>query len=591
MNFIVEELLKKEKEGFYGFTQCNMCYHSNKLGKNTLTQEQIDAVFKTGMLPITQEPYLLKDIQEAGGHVLLFDEMLNSYEEPLSEELLKRYHMIFRSGILEERLNGISCGIFRENTEADMRELLNWYQRQSVSLETLAILCWKYIYLHPFEKGNEQILQMILFKECLKHELMPFVIESRYERDYGQILALEEQDGIEELRKFFESEQNVYSGILMKISGLRMEQPVPVSTFGLRSARQLPYGEYIHQSDTYFDKTAEPGFYNYCPSIFEKDGVIYTYFCTNTVPYEVVDSIAMIKSIPNPNGEGYLYTNPKIVLKAAIQKSWDSQHVCDPSVIEGSFVYDGKAYKYLLGYLGCTSLDNQDNQTGVAVSNDLETWHKLRENPFIHYEHDKAHPEFQWGVGQVSMLNLDKKGKVALFYTSGTYNLTSQKVRVMELSDLNKPVLLTEMTVPNEGTIQLNGYTDFISNADFAYRDGILYMVCDTHPYGLDIYENGRLIARNSSITPDRSSVYSMPLDLEKFNWSKWKRETYIDKERTGYDKNHNCGFVRDSYGYLKEGNMTVMYTGATGLIDGIAPFCRLWTYQICQYEILCHEI
>lgn len=58
-----------------------------------------------------------------------------------------------------------------------MRELLNWYQRQSVSLETFAILCWKYIYLRPFEKGNEQILQMILFKECLKHELTPFVIE------------------------------------------------------------------------------------------------------------------------------------------------------------------------------------------------------------------------------------------------------------------------------------------------------------------------------------------------------------------------------------------------------------------------------
>lgn len=71
----------------------------------------------------------------------------------------------------------IRSGIFRENTEADMRELLNWYQRQSVSLETFAILCWKYIYLRPFEKGNEQILQMILFKECLKHELTPFVIE------------------------------------------------------------------------------------------------------------------------------------------------------------------------------------------------------------------------------------------------------------------------------------------------------------------------------------------------------------------------------------------------------------------------------
>lgn len=66
--------------------------------------------------------------------------------------------------------------------------------------------------------------------------------------------------------------------------------------------------------------------------------------------------------------------------------------------------------------------------------------------------------------------------------------------------------------------------------------------------------------------------------------------DAYFDKERTGYDKNHNCGFVRDSYGYLKEGDMTVMYTGATGLIDGIAPFCRLWTYRICQYEILCHE-
>lgn len=585
MYFIVEQLSKKETEGLYGFTQCHISYNSNKLCKNTLTQEQIEAVFRTGMLPVSQTQYSLKDIQETGGHFLLFDEMLNTYDEPLSQELLKRYHMVFRSGILEERLRGISCGIFRENVEADLKELLNWYQQQTVSVEVLAAFYWKYLYLRPFETGNHQILQMILFKECLKHELPPFVIQSKYEIEYGQILTLEEQAGVEELCKFFTEEQREYENILTKMNCLRA-MPATASVFGLRGARQAPCGEYVNHSESYFDKTTEPGFYNYCPSIFEKDGVVYTYFCTNTVPYEVVDSIAMIKSIPNPDGEGYLYTNPKIVLKAAIQKSWDSQHVCDPSVIEGRFSYDGKEYKYLLGYLGCTSLDNQDNQTGVAVSNDLETWHKLRENPFIHYEHDKAHPEFQWGVGQVSMLNLDKKGKVALFYTSGTYNLTSQKVRIMELSDLNQPVLLTEMTVPNEGTVQLNGYTDFISNADFAYRDGMLYMVCDTHPYGLDIYKNGRLIARNSSITPDRSSVYSMPLDLEKFNWSKWKRETYLDKEKTRYDKNHNCGFVRDSYGYLREGDITLMYTGATGLVDGIAPFCRLWTYRICQYNI-----
>ena len=75
-------------------------------------------------------------------------------------------------------------------------------------------------------------------------------------------------------------------------------------------------------------------------------------------------------------------------------------------------------------------------------------------------------------------------------------------------------------------------------------------------------------------------------MNLDDLNWGVWTRTGVLNRETTGYDRNHNCGFLRDPYGYLPAGAISVMYTGAKGKADGVAPFCRLWSYTIYTHQL-----
>ncbi|MCQ2979473.1 MAG: hypothetical protein MJ245_06735 [Clostridia bacterium] len=299
-----------------------------------------------------------------------------------------------------------------------------------------------------------------------------------------------------------------------------------------------------HKNVTSSDKLFESnksGVYNYCPTCISNGHTLDIWYCANENSYSVRDSI-MYRNVTILDNES-TYSEEKVVLRST-PNSWDSYHVCDPSVIEGNFSYNGQSYKYLMAYLGCSSTDNQDNKIGIAVSNSKDgNFIKCNNYPLVDYIHDYSHSEFQWGVGQPSLLSLGN-GLVLLFYTSGTYNLTSEKVALYDLSNLNNPVLLNSVTVTNNGT------GDFISNGDFSISGSEIYMVCDHHPYGGSVL----------SCIPDTSNIYSISLkdpndanqilsDLQNGTWC-------YRSSLNGYRKNHNACFITYGNGVLASLNV-----------------------------------
>ena len=102
----------------YGFTQYRMAYHSNKMEGSTLTENQTKSLFDTGILPSSPDIYRAKDVEEATGHFLMFNEMLHSYKEPLSETIIKKLHYRLKAGVFEDLANGYLCGEYKNRINA-----------------------------------------------------------------------------------------------------------------------------------------------------------------------------------------------------------------------------------------------------------------------------------------------------------------------------------------------------------------------------------------------------------------------------------------------------------------------------------------
>lgn len=104
----VEELIhrfeveqqKNDRSGIYALTQRMMAYNSNKIEGSTLTEKQTASLFDTGTLSSENAVIRAKDVEEMTGHFLMFNEMLKTYDLPLSHELIKRYHYKLKSGVL-----------------------------------------------------------------------------------------------------------------------------------------------------------------------------------------------------------------------------------------------------------------------------------------------------------------------------------------------------------------------------------------------------------------------------------------------------------------------------------------------------------
>jgi Fic family protein len=102
---------KFDRSGVYAYTQRLLAYNSNKVEGSTLTEEQTASLFDHGTLPTSDDYYRAKDVEEMNGHFLMFNKMLDTLDQALSQELIKQFHYELKSGVFETAPMGMRLAI------------------------------------------------------------------------------------------------------------------------------------------------------------------------------------------------------------------------------------------------------------------------------------------------------------------------------------------------------------------------------------------------------------------------------------------------------------------------------------------------
>ena len=229
LNFLLErfeiERKKFDRSGVYAYTQRLLAYNSNKIEGSTLTEEQTASLFDNGTLPKSDDYYRAKDVEEMNGHFLMFNKMLDTLDESLTQELIKQFHYELKSGVFEDRANGYAIGNYKkrpnmvgiyetvrpENVENEMNILMDWYLKQEININVLAEFHARYESIHPFQDGNGRTGRLLLFRECLKNKYVPVVIEDANRNEYLDALKeYREEKVLDRLIELFEKEQQFY---------------------------------------------------------------------------------------------------------------------------------------------------------------------------------------------------------------------------------------------------------------------------------------------------------------------------------------------------------------------------------------------
>lgn len=229
LQFLLErfqiERKKFDRSGVYAYTQRLLAYNSNKIEGSTLTEEQTASLFDNGTLPKSDDYYRAKDVEEMNGHFLMFNKMLDTLDSHLTQDLIKQFHYELKSGVFEDRANGYAIGEYKEranmigiyqtakpeNVKDEMCALMAWYRRQNIDLSTLAELHARYECIHPFQDGNGRTGRLIIFRECLKNDIVPIVIEDCNRNEYLEAIKdYRENRRLEKMIELFKKEQKFY---------------------------------------------------------------------------------------------------------------------------------------------------------------------------------------------------------------------------------------------------------------------------------------------------------------------------------------------------------------------------------------------
>lgn len=203
--FLVDEYEAHRKGGLYHKTQVQLAYNSNRIEGSKLTEEQTRYIFETRTIGFKdQEAVPVDDIIETANHFVAFDYLLRTVGEPLTEELIKEFHRILKTGTADAQKPYFNVGDYKKlanevgghetckpaDVEKNMHLLNDWYSSLSdVTIRDLAEFHWRFESIHPFQDGNGRVGRLLLFRECLRNGIMPFVIDNEHKLYYYRGLS------------------------------------------------------------------------------------------------------------------------------------------------------------------------------------------------------------------------------------------------------------------------------------------------------------------------------------------------------------------------------------------------------------------
>lgn len=206
-SFIKETLLdclKREKEsslkgGIYHKIQIELTYNSNHIEGSQLTHDQTRYIFETKTLGVTDKVVKVDDIVETVNHFRCIDLVIEGAKTKLSESFIKQLHFILKSGTTDSQKSWFKVGDYKmlENevggnntTNPDdvadaVKSLLKEYNSKSkITFDDILDFHVRFESIHPFQDGNGRVGRLVMFKECLKHNIVPFIITEELKMFY-----------------------------------------------------------------------------------------------------------------------------------------------------------------------------------------------------------------------------------------------------------------------------------------------------------------------------------------------------------------------------------------------------------------------
>jgi len=198
------DILKEEKRsqtygGIYHKIQIELTYNSNHIEGSRLTHDQTRYIFETNTIGFSEEGVRVDDIIETTTHFRCIDEIIENAKSQLSEKFIKHLHFILKTGTSDAKKDWFAVGDYKklpnevggmettlpEEVSFEMKKLLGCYNsKEKVTLHDIIEFHVQFERIHPFQDGNGRVGRLIMFKECLKHNIVPFIIEDKIKMFY-----------------------------------------------------------------------------------------------------------------------------------------------------------------------------------------------------------------------------------------------------------------------------------------------------------------------------------------------------------------------------------------------------------------------
>ena len=186
-----EQKASKLKGSIYHRTQIDLTYNSNHIEGSRLTHDQTRYIFETNTIGITDDAINVDDIVETVNHFRCIDYIIDHAEERLTEDYIKQLHAMLKSGTSDSRKDWFAVGNYKRlpnevggietgppsEVHRKMKALLSdYYREKQKSFDDILDFHVCFEQIHPFQDGNGRLGRLLMFKECLAHHHVPFII-------------------------------------------------------------------------------------------------------------------------------------------------------------------------------------------------------------------------------------------------------------------------------------------------------------------------------------------------------------------------------------------------------------------------------
>lgn len=204
LSVLQDEKKAKISGGIYHKIQIDLTYNSNHLEGSNLTHDQTRYIFETNTIGIENTTVNVDDIVETANHFKCIDMIIESANLTLSENFIKKLHFMLKSGTSDSRNDWFAVGEYKklpnevggkettspEEVADSIRKLLEYYNgKANITFDDIIEFHQKFESIHPFQDGNGRIGRLIMFKECLKNDIVPFIVDDELKMFYYRGLS------------------------------------------------------------------------------------------------------------------------------------------------------------------------------------------------------------------------------------------------------------------------------------------------------------------------------------------------------------------------------------------------------------------